>query len=68
MPDPKDRQAFLNLCEMAIDNMDEMEALGELLEKKGLNHQARNSRPCEKPQTEEPTCRPAPPIAATLHR
>ena len=30
MPDPKDRQAFLNLCEMAIDNMYELEALGEL--------------------------------------
>jgi hypothetical protein len=36
MPDPKDHQAFLNLCEMAIDNMYELEALGELLEQKGL--------------------------------
>ena len=36
MPDPQDRQAFLNLCEMAIDNMYELEALGELLERKGL--------------------------------
>ncbi len=36
MPDPKDHQAFLNLCEMAIDNMYELEALGALLEQKGL--------------------------------
>ena len=36
MPDPKDRQAFLNLCDMAIDNMYELEAIGELLEQKGL--------------------------------
>jgi len=36
MPDLKDHQAFFNLCEMAIDNMYELEALGELLEQKGL--------------------------------
>ncbi len=36
MPDPIDTQGFLNLCEMAIDNMYEPEALGELLEQKGL--------------------------------
>ena len=36
MPDPTDPEAFMNLCEMAIDNMYELEALGELLEKKGL--------------------------------
>jgi hypothetical protein len=36
MPDPKDREAFLNLCEMAIDNMYELAALGELLEQKGV--------------------------------
>jgi hypothetical protein len=36
MPDSKDGQAFLNLCEMAIDNMNELEAIGELLEQKGL--------------------------------
>ena len=36
MPDPIDRQAFLNLCNMSIDNMYELEALGELLVLKGL--------------------------------
>ena len=36
MPDPENRQSFLNLCEMAIDNMYELEALGALLEQKGL--------------------------------
>ena len=36
MPDPKDHQAFLNLCEIAIDNMYELEALEELLEQKGV--------------------------------
>jgi hypothetical protein len=36
MSDPVDRQAFLNLCEMSIDSMYELAALGELLEKKGL--------------------------------
>ena len=36
MSDPKDRQTFLNLCEMAIDNMHELEAIGILLEQKGL--------------------------------
>lgn len=36
MPDPKDRQAFLNLCEMAIDNMYDLAAIGELLEQKGV--------------------------------
>jgi hypothetical protein len=36
MPDPKDHQAFLNLCEMTIDNMYELEAIGELLEEKGV--------------------------------
>jgi len=35
MPDTKDREAFINLCEMAIDNMYELEAIGELLEQKG---------------------------------
>jgi len=36
MPDPIDSQAFLKLCEMSIDNMYELEALGALLEQKGL--------------------------------
>jgi hypothetical protein len=36
MPDPKDCEAFLNLCEMAIDNMYELEAIGELLKQKGV--------------------------------
>ena len=36
MPDPVDRQAFLNLCDMSIDSMYELAALGELLEQKGL--------------------------------
>lgn len=36
MSDPIDRQAFLNLCEMSIDNTYELAALGELLEQKGL--------------------------------
>lgn len=36
MPDPIDSQAFLKLCEMSIDNMYELEALGELLEEKGF--------------------------------
>ncbi len=36
MADPVDPQAFLNLCDMSIDNMYELEALGELLEQKGL--------------------------------
>jgi hypothetical protein len=30
MPAPKDHQAFLTLCEMAIDNMYGFEVLGEL--------------------------------------
>ena len=36
MPDAVDHKAFLNLCEMSIDNMYEVEAIGELLEQKGL--------------------------------
>jgi len=36
MPDHKDRQAFLNLCEMAIDNMYDLAAIAELLEQKGV--------------------------------
>jgi hypothetical protein len=36
MSDPIDPKAFLNLCEMAIDNMYELAALGELLEQKGV--------------------------------
>ncbi len=36
MPDPIDPQAFLNLCDMSIDSMYELSALGELLEQKGL--------------------------------
>ncbi len=36
MPDPVDPKAFLNLCDMSIDNMYELEAIGELLEQKGL--------------------------------
>ncbi len=36
MPDPVDPKAFLNFCEMSIDTMYELEALGELLEQKGL--------------------------------
>ncbi len=36
MPDSQDHHAFLNLCEMSIDNMYELEALGKMLEQKGL--------------------------------
>ena len=36
MPEPIDRQAFVNLCNMSIDSMYELAALGELLEQKGL--------------------------------
>ena len=36
MPDPKDHQAFLNLCVMSIDPMYKLEAIGELLEQKGV--------------------------------
>ena len=36
MPDPVDPKAFLTLVELAIGNMYELEALGELLELKGL--------------------------------
>ncbi len=36
MPDPIDRKDFLNLCNMSIDSMYELTALGELLEQKGL--------------------------------
>ena len=36
MSDPVDPQAFVTLVEMAIDNMYELEAIGELLEQKGV--------------------------------
>ena len=36
MPDPVDPKAFLTLVELAIANMYELEAIGELLEQKGL--------------------------------
>ena len=36
MPDPVDPKAFLTLIELAIANMYELEAIGELLEEKGL--------------------------------
>ncbi len=36
MPDPIDPKDFLNLCNMSIDSMYELAALGELLEQKGL--------------------------------
>jgi len=36
MPDPVDPKAFLPLVELAIANMYELEAIGELLEQKGL--------------------------------
>lgn len=36
MADPVDPQAFLNLVEMSIDSMYELEAIGELLEQKGV--------------------------------
>ena len=36
MPDPVDPKAFLTLVELAIANMYEVEALGALLEQKGL--------------------------------
>ncbi len=36
MSDAVDPQAFLNLCDMSIDSMYELDAIGELLEKKGL--------------------------------
>jgi hypothetical protein len=38
MPDSVDPQAFLKLCEMSIDTMYELEALGALLEEKGFLH------------------------------
>ncbi len=36
MPDPVDPKAFLTLVELAIGNMYEVEAIGELLEQKGV--------------------------------
>ncbi len=36
MPDPIDPEDFKNLCDLSIDNMYELEALGKLLEQKGL--------------------------------
>ncbi len=36
MPDPVDPKAFLTLVELAIGNMYELEAIGELLEQKGV--------------------------------
>jgi len=36
MPDPVDPKAFLALVELAIGNMYEVEAIGELLEQKGV--------------------------------
>jgi len=36
MPDPVDPKAFLTLVELAIANMYEVEAIGELLEQKGV--------------------------------
>ena len=36
MSDPVDPKAFLTLVELAIANMYEVEAIGELLEQKGL--------------------------------
>ena len=36
MSDPTDPNAFLNLSEMSIDSMYELEAIGELLEQRGV--------------------------------
>jgi hypothetical protein len=36
MSDPIDPKAFLNLVEMTIDSMYELEAIGELLEQRGV--------------------------------
>ena len=36
MSDPIDPKAYLNLVEMTIDSMYELEAIGELLEQKGV--------------------------------
>jgi hypothetical protein len=36
MPEPVDPQAFVMLVEMTIDNMYELEAIGKLLEHKGV--------------------------------
>jgi len=36
MPDPVDPKAFLTPAELAIANMYEVEAIGELLEQKGV--------------------------------
>ena len=36
MSDPVDPQAFLNVVEMTIDSMYELEAIGELLEQRGV--------------------------------
>jgi hypothetical protein len=36
MPDPVDPKTLLTLVEMSIDSMYELEAIGELLEQKGM--------------------------------
>ena len=64
MPDPVDPKAFLTLVELAIGNMYELEAIGELLEQKGvltkdeiiaLAKELRQKNPQTKPPTSSTT-------------
>ncbi len=64
MPDPVDPKAFLTLVELAIGNMYEVEAIGELLEQKGvltkdeiiaLAKELRQKNPQTKPPTSSTT-------------
>jgi len=64
MPDPVDPKAFLTLVELAIANMYEVEAIGELLEQKGvltkdeiiaLAKELRRKNPQTKPPTSSTT-------------
>ncbi|TFG62422.1 MAG: hypothetical protein E4H32_05935 [Nitrospirales bacterium] len=52
MPDPVNPKAFLNLCEMAIDNMYELEAIGELLEQKRADDQGSDNYARERTETQ----------------
>ena len=64
MPDPVDPKAFLTLVELAIGNMYGLEAIGELLEQKGvltkdeiiaLAKELRQKNPQTKPPTSSTT-------------
>jgi hypothetical protein len=67
MPDHVDPKAFVNLCEMRIDSMYELGALGELLEKKGSSPNKKFS-PLHRTQTQESACRLRRNFTPTLHR